>query len=93
MSDGFINANELKISVSVDSFESEMTGIPGNVDGMYNKLFDVMAPGLIDLYNSEIGELISDLVLPPLNDILNNLTLGDIIDDTPISSTCNTAPN
>lgn len=74
--------SEFNATVSLRKIESHIDGIfgGGGVSDFYNRVLEEFIPEFINQYNIEIGHIISDIVTPPINAVLNEMTLSDLLD-------------
>lgn len=72
---------ELQIVLSLNSLRSEISGILGSdeTSKIVNMMIEDSIPQMLDTYSSDIGETISEYLIPIANKYLHELTLADII--------------
>lgn len=65
----------------MDAVTSNIEGIlgGGEADEIYNDVIEQMVPELLQSYTAEVGRYISDSIMDPVNEVLNTMTLADLI--------------
>lgn len=78
---GHLNMLELNSTLLMDGMTSKIEGIMGDesASDFYNEMIAKVVPDMMNQSRAEVGRYISDLLMGPANEVLNKITLGDLI--------------
>lgn len=78
---GFLNISELNINLSLEGIESRLEGVMDDQDAtdFYNDIIQQLLPWVLDENRAQISAALSEMVRPILNQVVNQLTLADLI--------------
>lgn len=78
---GFLNISELHIVLSLEGIESHLEGVMDDQEAtdFYNDIIEQLLPWILDENQHDISAALSAVVRPMLNQVVNQLTLADLI--------------
>lgn len=73
---------EFNATLSLRQLESHIDGVfgGGSVSDFYNRIIEEFIPEFVNQHHIEIGQILSDVISPPINAIVNEMTLSDLLD-------------
>lgn len=78
---GFLNCDEMTATLTVDRVESNIQGLMDTPEEtqFYNEMVESLGPYMIDENREAISAALTGALRPLLNQVLNQMTLGDLI--------------
>lgn len=78
---GYLNMDEFNTTLSMERVSSNIEGIlgGGGAGDFYNQLIEALIPDMLEMNRLEISEFLRDTVMEPVNKILNEMKLSDLI--------------